>query len=222
MWHRRADSGSEEIQINLLHDMEPLSTLGSINDLSSCLDVYFDLNKDNINNIETESLDHYSIDCKYYDEQSMITSFSSSKNPIAISINIQSLSSKFEKFSDMIANFELNKLFIDVIAIQETWDIKNVNSLTLPSFHEFIYKTRSSSRGGGVGFYIKRDLKFKIIEDFSIFNERFFESLCVEVEFSKNNSALFISLYRPPSHDILPPSEHNEVLLETLETLLSN
>ena len=88
--------------------------------------------------------------------------------------------------------------------------------------HEFIYKTRSSSRGGGVGFYIKRDLKFKIIEDFSIFNERIFESLCVEVEFSKNNSALFISLYRPPSHDILPPSKQNEVFLETLETLLSN
>ena len=84
-----------------------------------------------------------------------------------------------------------------MIAIQETWEIKNVNSLTLPSFHEFIYKTRSSSRGGGVGFYIKRDLKFKIIEDFSIFNERIFESLCVEVEFSKNNSALFIDCNDP-------------------------
>ena len=122
MWHRRANSGSEEMQINLLHDMEPLSTLGSINannslDLSSCLDVYFDLNKDNINNIVSDSLDHDSIACKYYDEQSMITSFSSSKNPIAISINIQSLSSKFEKFSGMIANFEQNKLFIDVIAV---------------------------------------------------------------------------------------------------------
>ena len=130
------------------------------------LDVYFDLNQDIINNNESDSIDHDSIDCKYYDEQSMISSFSSFKNPIAISINIQSLSSKFENFSDMISNFEQNNLFFDVIAIQETWDIKNVNSLTLPSFHEFISKTRSSSRGGGVGFYIKRDLKFKIIKDF--------------------------------------------------------
>ena len=174
-----------------------------------------------INN-DQDLLDHDSIDCKFYDEQSMISSFSSSKNPIAISINIQSLSSKFEKFSDMISNFELNNLFFDVIAIQETWDIKNVKSLTLPSFHEFISKTRSSSRGGGVGFYIKSDLKYKIIEDLSIFNERIFESLCIEVEFSSNNSALFISLYRPPSHNILPPSEHSEVFLETLEHLLSN
>ena len=42
------------------------------------------------------------------------------------------------------------------------------------------------------------------------------------MEFSNNNSALFISLYRPPSHNILPLSEHNEVFLETLENLLSN
>ncbi len=65
-------------------------------------------------------------------------------------------------------------------------------------------------------------MKFKIIKDFSIFNERIFESLCIEVEFSNNNSALFISLYRPPSHNILPLSEHNEVFLETLENLHSN
>ena len=116
MWHRRAESGNAETQINLLHNMEPISTLGSINvnnslDLSSCLDVYFDLNQDIINNNESDSIEHDSIDCKYYDEQSMISSFSSSKNPIAISINIQSLSSKFENFSDMISNFEQNNLF---------------------------------------------------------------------------------------------------------------
>ena len=72
--------------------------------------------------------------------------------------------------------------------------------------------------GGGDLFCIKRDLIFKIIEDFSIFNECSFESLCIEVEFSNNNSVL----YRPPSHNILPLSEHNEVFLEYLECLLSN
>ncbi len=83
--------------------MDPISTLGSINvnnslDLSSCLDIYFDLNMD-INN-DQDLLDHDSIDCKFYDEQSMISSFSSSKNPIAISINIQSLSSKLRTIND--------------------------------------------------------------------------------------------------------------------------
>ena len=60
----------------------------------------------------------------------MISNFSSSKNPIAISINIQSLSSKFEKFSDMIANFELNNLFFDVIAIKETSQKTEVDDTT--------------------------------------------------------------------------------------------
>ena len=77
-------------------------------------------------------------------------------------------------------------------------------------------------RGGGDLFCIKRDFKLKIIEDFSIFNECIFKSLCIEVEFSNNNSALLISLYRFPSHNILPPSEHNQVFLEYLECLLSN
>jgi len=142
--------------------MEPISTLGSINvnnslDLSSCLDVYFDLNQDIINNNESDSIEHDSIDCKYYDEQPMISSFSSSKNPVAVSINIQSLSSKFEKFSDMISNFEQNNLFFNVIAIQETWDIKNVNSLTLPSFHEFILKLGLVLGVGGLAF-ISREI----------------------------------------------------------------
>ena len=88
----------------------------------------FDLNKDINNN--PNFLDHDSIECKYNDEQSMISNFSSSKNPIAISINIQSLSSKFEKFSDMIANFELNNLFFDVIAIQETSQKTEVDDTT--------------------------------------------------------------------------------------------
>ena len=88
----------------------------------------FDLNKDINNN--PNFLDHDSIECKYNDEQSMISNFSSSKNPIAISINIQSLSSKFEKFSDIIANFELNNLFFDVIAIQETSQKTEVDDTT--------------------------------------------------------------------------------------------
>ena len=88
----------------------------------------FDLNKDINNN--PNFLDHDSIECKYNDEQSMISNFSSSKNPIAISINIQSLSSKFEKFSDMIANFELNNLFFDVIAIKETSQKTEVDDTT--------------------------------------------------------------------------------------------
>ena len=88
----------------------------------------FDLKKDINNN--PNFLDHDSIECKYNDEQSMISNFSSSKNPIAISINIESLSSKFEKFSDMIANFELNNLFFDVIAIQETSQKTEVDDST--------------------------------------------------------------------------------------------
>ena len=162
-------------------------------DLSTCLDVFFDNNND----LSTGEniLEKNDINCKYYDEQSLINSFSTCKLPLAISINIQSLSSKFDKLQELISTFESNKVYFDVLAIQETWDIKDLKSLSLQSYHDLVFKSRSLSRGGGIGFYINKNLKFKIVDEYSIFNERIFESLCVEVEFSKNKPTLLLSLY---------------------------
>jgi hypothetical protein len=57
-----------------------------------------------------------------------INSLSSSnfiKNlPLYISINIQSLQSKFEQFKSELIEFEKNGIQIDIVAIQETWEIK--------------------------------------------------------------------------------------------------
>ena len=73
-------------------------------DLSTCLDVFFDNNND----LSTGEniLEKNDINCKYYDEQSLLNSFSTRKLPLAISINIQSLSSKFDNLQELISTFE--------------------------------------------------------------------------------------------------------------------
>ena len=179
--------------------MVPVNNLGSKNknisfDLSPCLDVFFDNNND----LSTGEniLEKNDINCKYYDEQSLLNSFSTRKLPLAISINIQRLSSKFDKLQELISTFESNKVYFDVLAIQETWDIKDLKSVYLQSYHNLVFKSRSLSSGGGIGFYINKNLKIKIVDEYSIFNERIFESVCVEVEFSKNKLTLLLLLHK--------------------------
>ena len=146
--------------------MVPVNNLDSMNenisfDLSTCLDVFFDNNND----LSTGEniLEKNDINCKYYDEQSLINSLSTCKLPLAISINIQRLSSKFDKLQELISTFESNKVYFDVLAIQETWGIKDLKSLSLQSYHDLVFKSRSLSRGGGIGFYINKNLKLKLL-----------------------------------------------------------
>ena len=47
------------------------------------------------------------------------------KNFSFMSLNIQSLTSKFIEFNDMISNLNVNKCSPDVIALQEIWQIQD-------------------------------------------------------------------------------------------------
>ena len=73
---------------------------------------------------------------------------------------------------------------------------------------------------GGVGFYIRKGLNFKVIDELSLFNERIFESLCVEIEFPNKRKMLFVSSYRSPSN-ILTLSQQSNAYLEMLNFLLT-
>ena len=46
---------------------------------------------------ETNLFDNLNIECKYYDESSLVANFSGLNNPLILSANIQSLSSKFNR-----------------------------------------------------------------------------------------------------------------------------
>jgi hypothetical protein len=49
---------------------------------------------------------------------------------------------------------------VEIIALQEIWSIDNPDLLVIPGFHPLIFKQRAGMRGGGVGFFIKKEQHF--------------------------------------------------------------
>jgi len=112
--------------------------------------------------------------------------------PIFLSLNAQSLQSKYEKLCAFILELCNNDILIDAIAIQETWQLPYPDLMQIPGY-TLHYKTRVFSRGGGVGFYIRNDLNSKIIENLSTFHEIFFE--CTTVEIVCGEKKVHVKLY---------------------------
>ena len=111
-------------------------------------------------------------------------------------INIQSLPAKFVEFSDLISQFSCDSS-PDIICLQETWKIVDNSFFPLANYHTLETNLRQESRGGGVGIYVKNHLSFKILKQYSIFVERIFESLFIEINLSGNKKIIVGSVYRP-------------------------
>ncbi len=75
-------------------------------------------------------------------------------------------------------------------------------------------------RGGGVGFYIRKGLNFKILKELEIFQQKTFENMVIEVHY-QNRHFILSNIYHSPN----PPSNttthtHNSNFLEKLDTHL--
>jgi hypothetical protein len=140
---------------------------------------------------------------EFHDSDTFFKKFSKSKHPIFININKQSLNSKYEKLRGWVSDASRAGVPIEVIAIQETWRIKFPNHLEIPGFQKLIYKNRASGQGGGVGFYIKKGLNYKLINmPFNDFRDKIFESMTLEVSNNNNGDVrkFYIStVYRSPT-----------------------
>jgi hypothetical protein len=120
------------------------------------------------------------ISSQYFDIPTFTSKFKNSKNPLILSINILSLQSKYNEFKSFILEITNCDIKIDVIAIQETWNIKYPELLDIPGFQRIIYCTRSNNaNGGGVGYYIREGLSFKQITNLVDNHNNIFESISV-------------------------------------------
>ncbi len=118
---------------------------------------------------------------------------------IFISINIQSLQSKHEQLVEFIHEVSKFKIDVDVIAVQETWEVRYLDLVNIPGFKPLIAKTRQGMRGGGVGFYIRNNLNATIIDNLSPFTEKVFESITVQLTYPASNKSI---LLKGLSHEI--------------------
>ncbi len=102
-----------------------------------------------VNDITNDPYSELIIDSKYYDIYSLPTILHDNVSPIFLSINIQSLMSKYDELRSFIVELSGKKIVIDVIAVQEVWEVRQPEILPIPGFQTVVYKTRSNMRGGG-------------------------------------------------------------------------
>ena len=107
----------------------------------------------------------------------------SDENFITLSLNIQSLNSKFSSFKAMVEILEDQGVRPDAFLLQETWlsyqDIENSLSLFELEGYECIAKGHSSSKHGGLVIYLKSCWEFKVLDICS--NSSLWEGLFIEI-----------------------------------------
>jgi hypothetical protein len=100
---------------------------------------------------ETDPYASRAINSMYYN-MSSLSQLQNADSPLYISLNIQSLNSKFEQLKEQILNLVNSNVKIDVISLQETWELRYPDTLKIPGFQEIIFKSRLGMRGGGMDY----------------------------------------------------------------------
>ena len=158
--------------------------------------------------------------CNYVDESYFSNLNKTEPSLFLVSLNIQSLMSKKEKLS--VFNATLDSLFKrpDVIGIQET----HLNNFSHPpnfnGYHPLVHRCRDSSRGGGVGILINENFSFSTNDSLSLFIERVFESIAVDIFVGKKRFTI-ITIYRPPSSPGMTETQAIDLFLLNLYNILS-
>ena len=108
------------------------------------------------------------------------------------------------------------KIQFDAILLCETFlSDKNHDLFNIPGY-TFISRHRKHYRQGGVGIYIKNNINFVIRDDLSIFIEKCFETLFIEVTSSKGN-IIIGEVYRVPNSSCPDSITNYELLTNKLQ-----
>ena len=147
--------------------MDNLTTLNNDNSLDFLENYNRLLNEqDNFDNPYLQT----AIDCKFHDLFTLPLTIQSKTSPCYISLNVQSLNSKYESLKDYIIKLISKNDNIEIIALQEVWQIQHIDLISIPGFHPLVCSQRGGMRGGGVGFYIKNNISFDIVPELSPFS----------------------------------------------------
>ena len=119
-----------------------------------------------------------------------------------MSMNCQSLGSKFDDMKLLLNSFEQYEKPIQVLCLQETW-IEDADFLDLSLFqiqdYNLITQNRYASAHGGLAYYIHKNWAYTIrtCENKSQYWEEMFITLTDHVE-TKQNKFSIGNFYRPP------------------------
>jgi hypothetical protein len=159
----------------------------------------------NLPNADPDTCIYSNIDIcsSFHDVDSFIGQFKNNELPLFLNLNIQSINAKFDKLKDLMCRLSDNDVTVDVIALQEVWQVKYLNLIDLPGYQKLIFKSRSMGRGGGVGFYVRDGIIAKTVTTpFNSFTNKIFESLTIEITIEVNGQPkqyILSNVYRSPT-----------------------
>ena len=137
--------------------------------------------------------------CKYITSEEFSLTEMNPKNFSVLQVNCRSLSKNFISFTNLVNSARSAP---SVIAVSETWLQEGDDIYYNLQGYKFIALSRKHKRGGGVGLYVSN--KFSLISQLDIMNmmSDVCEYVAVEISLSEYDSAIIISLYRPPNTDV--------------------
>ena len=125
-------------------------------------------------------------------------------------LNMRSIPATFSAFMSFIDS--LDHCFT-VIGLSETW-LNPSNVLTYGiSRYDHVYRTRCTSRGGGVSLFVSENFVYSEMADYCMVND-YIESLFVKIS---NNGMVFVIglVYRPPNSNVVQFTETlNDILAQ--------
>ena len=112
---------------------------------------------------------------------------------------------------------ENEKIQFDFISLCETFLSDKNHDLFNIYGYIFISRHRKCYRHGGVGIYIKNNINFIVRDDLSIFLEKSFETLFLEVSSSKGKPIIIGEVYRVPSSSYPDSLTNYEFITDKLQ-----
>ena len=132
-------------------------------------------------------------------------------------IHVRSLPDKFDKFKKFLTNLDNEKIQYYAILLCETFlSDKNHHDLFNIPGYTFISRHHKHHRQGGIGIYIKNNINFIIRDDLSIFIEKSFETVFLEVT-SSNGSIIISEVYRVPNSSCPDSITNYELITNKLQ-----
>lgn len=119
------------------------------------------------------------------------------KNLSIMTLNVQSLPAKFDDLNLMISLLLTKNSAPDIICLQEIWKFPDIVDFKIIGYHSLLYKQRSNSQGGGIGIYVRENFQVSELPEYTVFSERIFESLFVQVKINGSSPIIVGSAYRP-------------------------
>ena len=190
------------------------------------LDLEDDMNL--VNLLESSDLDNDNneptmiLNSPYYDDTGFSTLFKKKRNSFSIiSLNCQSINSKFEQLRLYIEQYNTDDHVISAICLQETW-LTADSDLTLLQLegYNLISSPRSCSAHSGVAIYLHESFNYKIINCNR--ESAIFDYQIIEIIFNNNcqvnKKVNILNLYRPPRQTV----ENIETFTDELNSILND